>query len=92
MDIASFLDSPALPDDALSEIGIAESEGSEGSSGLSSGWQEPSYEGAIDYRIRQLSYSSLLTLHSCPRKFQLYKLRTTHKTAESLKTTITFVS
>lgn len=27
----------------------------------------------IDYRIRQLSYSSLLLLHSCPRKFQLYK-------------------
>lgn len=28
----------------------------------------------IDKRIRNLSYSSLLTLHSCPRKFQLYKL------------------
>lgn len=28
----------------------------------------------IDPRIRNLSYSSLLTLHSCPRKFQLYKL------------------
>lgn len=28
----------------------------------------------IDPRIRNLSYSSLLTLHSCPRKYQLYKL------------------
>lgn len=29
----------------------------------------------IDPRILQLSYSSLLTLHSCPRKFQLYRLK-----------------
>lgn len=28
----------------------------------------------IDERIRQLSYSSNLLLHSCPRKYQLYKL------------------
>jgi len=27
-----------------------------------------------DIRLRQLSYSSRLTLHACPRKFQLYKL------------------
>lgn len=27
-----------------------------------------------DIRIKQLSYSSRLTLHSCPRKYQLYKL------------------
>lgn len=53
-------------------------------------WKEPGYEGSIDYRIRQLSYSSLLTLHSCPRKFQLYKLRTTQRTEESLKSSITF--
>lgn len=38
-------------------------------------YQEPGYEGTIDYRIRQLSYSSILSLHACPRKFQLYKLR-----------------
>lgn len=37
-------------------------------------FEEPGYEGAIDYRVRQLSYSSLVTLHSCPRKYQLYKL------------------
>lgn len=59
------------------------------STSLSSGWKEPGYEGEIDYRIRQLSYSSLLTLHSCPRKYQLYKLRS-QRSAEDLKTTITF--
>jgi hypothetical protein len=31
---------------------------------------------AVDKRILNLSYSSLLTLHTCPRKFQLYKLGT----------------
>ena len=51
---------------------------------------EPGYTGSVDYRIRQLSYSSLLTLHSCPRKFQLYRLRTTHKAEESEKSTVTF--
>jgi PD-(D/E)XK nuclease superfamily len=53
-------------------------------------WKEPGYEGKIDYRIRQLSYSSVLTLHSCPRKFQLAKLRTTFRTEESEKSNITF--
>lgn len=53
-------------------------------------FQAPGYEGKIDYRIRQISYSSLLALHSCPRKFQLQKLRTTHRTEESEKSTITF--
>lgn len=51
---------------------------------------EGGYEGKIDYRIRQLSYSSLLTLHSCPRKYQLYKLRTQYRDPESEKSTITF--
>ena len=31
----------------------------------------------MDLRLQQLSYSSNLTLHSCPRKFQLAKLGTT---------------
>lgn len=53
-------------------------------------WHEPEYTGKIDYRIRQLSYSSLLSLHSCPRKFELYKRRTTHKLEEFLKSTVTF--
>lgn len=51
---------------------------------------ESGYEGSIDYRIRQLSYSSLTTLHNCPRKFQLYRLRTTHREEEHIKSTITF--
>lgn len=29
----------------------------------------------MDIRLQQLSYSSLLTLHSCPRRFQLDKIR-----------------
>jgi len=51
---------------------------------------EEGYTGSIDYRIRQLSYSSLLTLHSCPRKFQLYKLRTIHRDPETEKQSVTF--
>jgi hypothetical protein len=61
---------------------------SETTSGVS--FKEPGYEGSIDYRIRQLSYSSLLTLHSCPRKFQLYRLRTTYRAEEDSKSTVTF--
>jgi len=63
-------------------------DGSSGTNGVS--WHEPGYEGEIDYRIRQLSYSSLLTLHTCPRKFELYKKRTTHRSAELEVSTITF--
>lgn len=46
----------------------------------------------IDKRILNLSYSSLLTLHSCPRKFQLYKLnsKTDTEQSESSAQSITF--
>lgn len=84
-DIDTFLsDSPV---DAGSSFGseLTRTDGTQGTA-----WAEPGYEGKIDYRIRQLSYSSLTTLHSCPRKFQLYRLKTTHRTEESLKSTITF--
>ena len=37
--------------------------------------------GNIDPRIKLLSYSSTLTLHSCPRKYQLNKLRAEKATA-----------
>lgn len=37
--------------------------------------------GTIDERIRFLSFSSRLTLHGCPRKFQLYRLRAAKATA-----------
>jgi hypothetical protein len=85
----ALIDSPELSVSLPGELADdSEQGGASTVAGVS--WQEPGYEGEIDYRIRQLSYSSLLTLHSCPRKFQLYRLRTTHKTAESLKSTITF--
>lgn len=53
-------------------------------------FQEPGYDGSIDYRIRQLSYSSLLTLHSCPRKFQLNRLRSAHRAETDTRSNITF--
>jgi hypothetical protein len=53
-------------------------------------WQEPGYTGSIDYRIRQLSYSSRLTLHSCPRKFELYKRKSTKRAEISAQKSITF--
>jgi len=82
-----------LLDSSLSDLGVDFSSPagfiSGGPSGPFSPYKEEGYTGETDYRIRQLSYSSLLTLHSCPRKFQLDKLRA-QGTAESLKSTITF--
>lgn len=43
-----------------------------------------------DPRILQLSYSSLTTLHTCPRKFQLYKLNSKAESAEDVSGTVTF--
>ena len=54
-------------------------------------YHEPEYTGKIDYRIRQLSYSSLLLLHKCPRKYQLYKLSGKRDTSQQdIKSSITF--
>lgn len=53
-------------------------------------FKEAGYDGNIDYRIRQLSYSSLLTLHSCPRKFELYKKRSTFRSEQEESSTVTF--
>jgi hypothetical protein len=44
----------------------------------------------MDLRIKQLSYSSLLTFHSCPRKFQLYKLNATIEQDEDISRSLTF--
>lgn len=44
----------------------------------------------IDPRILNLSYSSLLTLHSCPRKFQLNKLNSKVEQVEDVPGSITF--
>jgi hypothetical protein len=72
-------------------LGDSTSSDLSGTSGLSTtAFSEPGYEGTIDYRIRQLSYSSLLSLHSCPRKFQLNRLRSTHRTEEDARSSITF--
>lgn len=84
-DIDTFLDDTSV--DGQDFTGLDDTGTGESSPGF---FREPGYEGNTDYRIRQLSYSSLLTLHSCPRKFQLYKLRTTYKLEEQLKQTITF--
>lgn len=40
--------------------------------------------GSIDPRIQFLSHSSVLTLHSCPRKFQLYRLKSTRATQDEI--------
>lgn len=85
IDVASFLDSPVLGGGIPCSI-------NDGGTATDSGvpYVEPGYEGKIDYRIRQLSYSSLLTLHNCPRKFELYRKRSTFKAEESDKSSITF--
>lgn len=44
----------------------------------------------IDRRIQMLSYSSMLQLHACPRKFQLYKLNSKVESAEDIPGSITF--
>jgi hypothetical protein len=44
-----------------------------------------------DPRILNLSYSSLLTLHNCPRKFQLYKLGSV-RTEEDDSSSVTFAT
>lgn len=44
----------------------------------------------IDKRILNLSYSSLLTLHSCPRKFQLYKLGSVPESEVDVSSSVTF--
>ena len=44
----------------------------------------------VDPRLLNLSYSSLLTAHSCPRKFQLDRLQATSDSSESQSETITF--
>ena len=36
----------------------------------------------MDPRLKQLSYSSLLTLHACPRQYQLYKLNSEYEDDE----------
>ncbi len=51
---------------------------------------DPQVAQSIDPRLLNLSYSSALTLHACPRKYQLYKLRTPIVAPEDLPKTVTF--
>lgn len=44
----------------------------------------------MDIRLQQLSYSSRLTLHSCPRKYQLYKLKSVRDEDEDESQSVTF--
>lgn len=44
----------------------------------------------MDTRLKQLSYSSLLTLHSCPRKFQLDRLQAPRQEDDVNKSSVTF--
>ena len=45
---------------------------------------------SVDPRLLNLSYSSLLTAHSCPRKFELDRLGSISESSESLSESITF--
>lgn len=58
--------------------------------GESASESTPATFDGIDPRILNLSYSSLLTLHTCPRKFQLYKLNSKVELVEDVPGSITF--
>ena len=85
-----FLDSPAQD----TAMGLLESNTLTHSiSGTITGLSTDQYKsgtGEIDPRILNLSYSSLLTLHSCPRKLQPERLGSVSEAVESLSETITF--
>lgn len=44
----------------------------------------------MDPRLQLLSYSSLLTLHTCPRKYQLYKLQSREEIGVDNQSGVTF--
>lgn len=44
----------------------------------------------MDIRLQSLSYSSLLTLHSCPRKYQLYRMNARANEDEDTSSSVTF--
>lgn len=44
----------------------------------------------MDLRLKQLSYSSLLTLHSCPRRYQLKKLECSPEQEVDYDSSVTF--
>ncbi len=44
----------------------------------------------MDTRLKQLSYSSLLNLHACPRKWQLDRLQAPREESEDISSSVTF--
>lgn len=46
--------------------------------------------GEIDPRLKLLSHSSRMTLHKCPRKFQLYRLNSTEQESQDIMQGVTF--
>lgn len=46
----------------------------------------------IDTRIKQLSYSAMLNLHSCPRRYQLDRLQAVKAEDETNKSSVTFAT
>jgi hypothetical protein len=74
-----------LSDTSVSQFGALEDDGIQFDQNIGTGTvgiADPikAISGSIDKRIQFLSHSSVLTLHSCPRKFQLYRLRATRAT------------
>lgn len=67
-----------------SDSGDSDSFGTTNSFGFGGTDPIKAISGNIDQRIQLLSYSSLLTLHSCPRKFQLYKLKSERATQDEI--------
>lgn len=45
----------------------------------------------MDPRLKLLSYSSLLTLHACPKKYQLYKLQHVPSVEDTQEESLTFL-
>jgi len=83
-DKADLLDAELLESDTGGDFGtLLDSEEIE-LGGVSGVAVDPikAISGSIDPRISLLSYSSLLTLHSCPRKYQLYKLKSDRASAD----------
>lgn len=80
----------AFLDDTSVDTGDCSIQFTKHSTGNHSSYTEPGYQGKIDYRIRQLSYSAREVLSSCQRKFQLNRLKSTHRSEVSEESNITF--
>lgn len=87
--ISDFNIETFLGSQSVDPINSVESIGGGTEESVRENWREPGYTGSIDYRFRQVSYSSILALHECPRKFQLSRVRAV-RADESLDTSITF--